>query len=39
MESLFASGTARKRRLPPAIRRLVVDLEGGELRFLSPAAN
>jgi transposase len=27
MESLFASETARKRKLPPAVRRLIVDLK------------
>ncbi|MDQ5819216.1 MAG: helix-turn-helix domain-containing protein [Actinomycetota bacterium] len=40
MESLFASETARKRKLPPAVRRLIVDLKAEYLPFnLNEIAN
>ena len=40
MESLFASETARQRKLPPAIRRLIVDLEAEHPPFnLNEIAN
>ncbi len=40
MESLFASETARKRKLPPAVGRLIVDLKAEYLPFnLNEIAN
>ncbi len=36
MESLFGSETARRRKLPPAMRRLVVDLKAEHPAFASP---
>ena len=40
MESLFASQTARQRKLPPAIRRLIVDLKAEHPPFnLNEIAN
>jgi putative transposase len=40
MESLFGSGHARRKKLPPAIRRLVVDLKAEYPRFnLNEIAN
>ena len=40
MESLFGSEHARRKKLPPAIRRLVVDLKAGYPRFnLNELAN
>ncbi|MCA1837519.1 MAG: helix-turn-helix domain-containing protein, partial [Actinobacteria bacterium] len=40
MESLFETGSAKRRRLPPAMRRLIVDLKAEYPRFnLSEIAN
>lgn len=36
MESLFASETAKRRKLPPSIRRLVVDLKALKLEGYAP---